>query len=500
MTAPLSGPGFLRPLRPHQERALEALRRSLATGKRRPMLQAPTGFGKTLTAAHIIRRALDKGNRVAFCVPALSLIDQTVAAFEREGICDVGVMQAAHERTDPTQPVQICSVQTAARREKPDVDLVMIDEAQLAYQSIFKWMEDCPNVPFIGLSATPWTKGLGKHYDDLIIAATTADLIKQTYLSQFAVFAPSEPDLEGVHTVGGDFNEGELAERCNTTTLVGDVVATWLERGENRPTLCYGVDRAHATHLKQRFDEAGTAAEYIDCFTDRLERERIFDRFRAGDVRVISNVATLAVGVDLPMVSCIIDARPTKSEMRYVQTIGRGLRTAPGKDKCLILDHAGNALRLGLVTDIHHDHLDDGEPRQGADRDRSRKPKPRLCDECKAVLPHGTMTCPECGTVKQATTPVLEADGSLVEFGSGGRSSAAPSMREKADFYGELLWIARERGYAHGWAPHKYRERFGVWPNDARVRSAAPAPPSLKTKNWIRSLAIAFAKGRRACG
>ena len=109
----------LRPLRPHQERALEALRGSLATGKRRPMLQAPTGFGKTLTAARIIQRALDKGKRVAFVVPALSLIDQTVAAFEAEGIRSIGVMQGIHDRTDRDQPVQVCSVQTLARRKRP---------------------------------------------------------------------------------------------------------------------------------------------------------------------------------------------------------------------------------------------------------------------------------------------------------------------------------------------------------------------------------------------
>jgi DNA repair protein RadD len=95
----------LRHLFPHQERALVALRGSLAAGKRRPMLQAPTGFGKTLTAAHIIQRALDKGKRVAFIVPALSLIDQTVAAFEAEGILCIGVMQGIHERTDRNQPV-----------------------------------------------------------------------------------------------------------------------------------------------------------------------------------------------------------------------------------------------------------------------------------------------------------------------------------------------------------------------------------------------------------
>ena len=173
----------LRPLRLHQERALEALRGSLAAGKRRPMLQAPTGFGKTLTAAHIIQRALDKGKRVAFVVPALSLIDQTVAAFEAEGIHCVGVMQGAHERTDRDQPVQVCSVQTLARRKRPEVDLVLVDEAHQQHREIFRWMKDCPSIPFIGLSATPWARGLGKYYDDLITAATTADLIRDGFIS-----------------------------------------------------------------------------------------------------------------------------------------------------------------------------------------------------------------------------------------------------------------------------------------------------------------------------
>ena len=161
------------------------------------MLQAPTGFGKTLTAAHIIQRALDKGHAVIFTVPALSLIDQTVAALEAEGIDCVGVMQADHERTDASQPVQVCSVQTIARRTKPSAGLVLIDEAHLSFKAIHEWMADpaWARVPFVGLSATPWTKGLGKHYDDLIVAATTASLIAQGYLSKFIVYAPSEPDL-----------------------------------------------------------------------------------------------------------------------------------------------------------------------------------------------------------------------------------------------------------------------------------------------------------------
>ena len=264
----------LRPLRSHQERALESLRASLASGHHRPMLQAPTGFGKTLTAAHIIQRALDKGKRVALTVPALSLIDQTVAAFEAEGIHCIGVMQGIHERTDREQPVQVCSVQTVARRKRPDVDLVIVDEAHQMHKEIFRWMKDFPSIPFIGLSATPWARGLGKYYDDLIIAATTADLIRDAYLSPFVAFAPSEPDLANVRTVAGDFHEGELAEAMDMPVVTGDMVETWLKRGEGRPTFCFCVNRRHAQHVAERFLEAGVCAEYMDGDTPAKSARR----------------------------------------------------------------------------------------------------------------------------------------------------------------------------------------------------------------------------------
>jgi DNA repair protein RadD len=489
----------LRPLRPHQTSALEALRRSLMSGKRRVMIQGPTGFGKTLLAAHIIQRALDKGNRVIFTVPALSLIDQTCAAFRAEGIECVGIMQGDHPGTDAEQPVQVGSVQTFARRQKPDAAIVLSDEAHLAFKWVHEWMADpaWSKVPFIGLSATPWTKGLAKHYDDLIVAATTGNLIRDGFLSPFVVFAPSEPDLSGVKTVAGDYHEGQLAERCNTTKLVGDVVETWQARGEDRPTLVYGVNRAHAEHLQQRFVEADVAAEFIDCFVEREDRERIFGRFRSGETRIICNVATLAVGIDLD-VRCIVDARPTKSEMRFVQTIGRGLRTAPGKDKLIVFDHGGNALRLGLVTDIHHDRLDDGAPRRASERGERSKPLPRLCEECKAVVAYGAKVCSACGTPMRAKTDVHHTDGELVEFGERRRGRHEPTLTEKSKFFGELKFIATVRGYSAGWAAHKYREKFLAWPNEPQVRGAMPSEPSLKTANWIRSRAIAFARRRSA--
>ncbi len=329
-----------RPLRPHQERALSALCLSFASGHRRPMLQLPTGAGKTRIAAEIIIGARAKGNAVIFTAPAISLVDQTVAAFEAEGIDCIGVMQGDHPRTDPSMPVQVCSVQTLARREKPGAAIVLADEAHLTFESVYGWMADqyWQSVPFIGLSATPWTHGLGRHYDDLIIPATTGDLIRTGFLCPFVASAPSSPDLMGVRTTAGDYNEEDLAERCNTATLVADIVDTWFRLGEHISTA--------------------------------ILRERIFDRSRAGDVRVVCNVATLTVGVNLPMVSCVIDARPTNSEMRFVQTIGRGLHTS-GQEQS---DRA-RPRRQSFTARDHSRHPPRSSRRRRAAP--SRQPRPR---------------------------------------------------------------------------------------------------------------------------
>ncbi len=151
------------------------------------MLQAPTGFGKTVVGAALVKGSLAKGRRILFVVPALSLIDQTVRSFFTEGIHDVGVIQGSHPMTDASKPVQVASIQTLQRRAIPPFDIVVVDEAHRWFEMLGVWMADpaWQRVPFVGLSATPWTKGLGKFYDDLIQVTTTAELIEAGYLSPF---------------------------------------------------------------------------------------------------------------------------------------------------------------------------------------------------------------------------------------------------------------------------------------------------------------------------
>lgn len=475
----------MRPLRPHQLQAIAGLRLSLGSGHRRVIVQAPTGFGKTLLASHIVSGALAKGNRVMFVVPSLSLIDQTVQRFGEDGILAVGVIQADHYLTDYSKPVQVCSVDTLKRRNFPPSDLVILDECHRWHKFYGQWMSDPEwlGVPFIGLSATPWTRGLGKHFSDLIIASTTRELIDDGYLSDFRVFAPTHPDLTGVKIVAGDYHEGQLADAVDRPPLVADIVRTWQDHGEGRPTLLFAVNRAHAKHLQDAFIAGGVSAGYIDAYTDAADRKVIEKEFHAGTIKVVCNVGCLTTGIDWD-VRCIILARPTRSEMLFVQMVGRSLRTAEGKKDALIFDHSDTHLRLGFVTDIYHDELDTGKKKE-AKQAVKKEALPKECAKCHFLKPPKVSLCPVCGFKPSAQSEVEHVDGELIEVTKGA------SKAEKQRWYSMLMSHARSRGYSDGWIANQYRKKFAVWP---RQLEAVCVTPDAEVAGYIKSRQIAYAK------
>lgn len=476
-----------RPLRPHQRTAMQMLREKLIAGKRRVVLQMPTGAGKTRTAAEIVAGALAKGNRVCFTVPAISLIDQTVEAFEQEGIDCLGVIQASHPRTHYGMPVQVASVQTLARRElEMTFDVVVVDECHLRFEVISEWMQREPKTVFIGLSATPWARGMADDWETLVRPVSMQELIDAGFLSPFRVFAPSHPDLTGVRTVAGDYHEGQLGEVMGESRLVADVVDTWLKRAERRPTLVFAVNRAHARQLQEQFGSAGVAMGYCDAYVDLIERQVLFERLAKGELAGIVNVGTLTTGVDAD-IRCIVMARPTKSEMLFVQCIGRGLRTAPGKDDCLILDHADNHARLGFVTDIHHPELLAGKDKRPETRKEKGEVMPRECPSCGVLKAKGG-ECPSCGFTPSRQSEIEFEEGELVEVKPG-----KPDREAKQAFYSQLLAVAAERGRSPGWVAHAYRDKFKVWPRGLDAVWAVPSPEVL---SWVKAKDIRFAKRR----
>jgi hypothetical protein len=252
------------------------------------------------------------------------------------------------------------------------------------------------------------------------------------------------------------------------------------------------VNRSHAKKMQEKFEEAGVPCGYIDGTMDADQRERVFEKYRAGELKIIASVGCLVVGVDED-VRCIIFLVLTKSEMKWVQAGGRGLRLADGKDHLLLLDHSGTCEALGLFTDIHHETLDTHDPKEKGQPFQDKKPpKPYKCKACNAIVPKGREVCPICHAKMPKPPTPRHVDGELVEV-KGGKRKAERIELPRAEWFGGLLWIARERGYKEGWAANQYRAKFGVWPNGM---TKTPTPPKPEVQRWERHKRIQWAMSK----
>jgi DNA repair protein RadD len=490
--------------RPDQAEAICSLRALMRTTKR-GILQAPTGAGKTVIMSDLVSRAQQKCKRVIITVPALSLIDQTVAALAQQGVFHTGVIQANNRLTDLSMPVQVASVQTLQRRwrdgQMPEADLVLVDEVHRTFDFFAKWMPDEKwlRVPFIGFSATPWTEGLGRLYENnLLVANTISNLIAQKILVPFRTFAPDSPDLTGVRMTRGDFNAADLDEIMRPKRLVANIVETWRGLARGRVTVCFCCSRAHAEQLTKEFTEAGIGAGYMDCETPLPERREVRRKMLRGEITVVCNVDIVGIGVDWPEVSCIIYARPTMADHRFVQNIGRGLRACEGKEDLLILDHSTTTQRLGFVDEIYNYHtgLDETKIKVAAQK---AVLLPKECPSCHLLKPPRVAVCPHCGFNAIAhADPVPVQRGTLREMRPGDMGNDwKKALPDKQHCWGQLVWYGRSHGHKPGWAAVAVQKIFGTWPPRGEPDPATVVEPTRPLLLWILEEKESFKKDQR---
>lgn len=484
-------------LRPYQNEAINAMRRSFKRGAKSIVLMLPTGAGKTHIAADMIRNAVSLGNRCLFVCDRIELIDQTSARFHAEGISH-GVIQADHPWYFPEEPVQVCSIQTLARRKTERYDLLVIDEAHTLHKAHINLMQ--ANTGWVvGLTATPFAKGMGKHFDELVCPVTAEYLIENGYLCRYEAYGPNTVDVSGIKMVRGDFDQEELGKRVDQPKLVADVVQTWLKRAGGRRTICFATNIAHSKHLVNEFQRQGVVAEHLDCYTGRdaetSSRKEVIDRFRTGKTLVLCNVDILTKGFDVPEVSCVIQARPTKSLMVHIQQVGRGLRTAPGKEECIILDHAGNHERLGFIDGDLPTFLDGSEKKFGraGKKEERESPLPKACPSCDFLKPAGVRKCPACGLIPEHVEDVETAEGELEKLKKKARKDY--SLEEKRSFLGGLnMWCFSKgwrpgRGGCFGTALKMYEQKFGCQPPSS-IDWGYRCTVGEDVKNWLKHCAI----------
>lgn len=477
-----------------QAEAVEQLRDNIRQGVRNQILSAPTGSGKTICATYLIRECHEKGKKAIFVADRISLIDQTSAVLDEYGVPH-GVIQGDHWRYRPYERIQVASPQTLARRKWPaGLDLIIVDEAHTSHRTTLRQIgkRECVT---IGLTATPFSRGMAKHYDAVVSVTTTHRLIEDGWLAPFRVYAPSEPDMDGAKVSAGEWTVSEASQR--SIPIVGDCVREYLSHADGRKFLAFGADVAHCEEIQRQFQAAGVQVGLYSYRTPDGERADMLTEFRKPDsyLRGLTSVSALAKGFDVEDVSCIIMARPLRSSLsEHIQILGRGLRrdpTDPDKE-CLVLDHAGNCLRFWDAMNEFFDsgchELDDGKRKKKSKQKPDEKKAGRKCPACSHVhgyAPH----CPACGHEYPRKKRVHE-EGRLEELGEG----AAATRAVKQEFYSQLLGVCENRGYKDGWAAHKYRERFSVWPNGL---AKDPKPPTADTKRWVQSRLIAWAKAKK---
>ena len=354
--------------RPFQLQAHEALRNGFRLGHKNQLIMAPTGAGKTYLGLRICNEAIQKGRRAVFLCDRTTLINQTSDVADKYGMDNHGIIQANHWRRRPDSLFQIASVQTIAKREFwPQMDVLVVDEAHTAYKA---WTDfaKATDATVIGLSATPFTTGLGKVFSNIINATTMHDLTQSGVLVPMRIFSCSKPDMTGAETKGGEWTEKAAEER--ELKIVGDVVSDWHKFGDNRKTIVFGATIKHCEELARSFISSGVMAAVFTSETTAKERELLLDEYRKPNshLKVLISVEALAKGFDVPDVGCICDARPLrKSLSTAIQMWGRGLRSSPETNKkdCHLLDFSGNIIRFFEdFSDIYFNglaELDDGE-------------------------------------------------------------------------------------------------------------------------------------------
>jgi|tagenome__1003787_1003787.scaffolds.fasta_scaffold20962856_4 DNA repair protein RadD len=497
-------------LRPYQRAVVADFHREVAAGRKRVLLVAPTGAGKTILAAAIIQASAADRKPALVLAHRREIVGQT-----SNKLWDVGIRHGIIQAGTPPRPfedVQVASVQTLWSRamrsnamELPVAELLVIDEAHHCPAETYQKIIDAyPDAVLLGLTATPCRgdgRGLGGIFETLIECPQVAQLIEEKFLVRTRCYAPVVPDLSGVRTQAGDYVESQLAERMDKPQLIGDAVTHWHKFGERRKTVAFAVNVPHSLHICNEFIKSGVRAEHIDGSTPKAERDAALQQLASGEIELISNCMVLTEGWDMPEVGCVILARPTKKMGLYRQMIGRVLRPAPGKVDAIVLDHSGAVYRHGFVEDPVEWTLDpDTKAESSAHRERGNRggtgPSIVECANCGALRVGGD-PCFHCGYLPQRTPRAVDvADGELARVDRRDRrASVAFDPIERERWHRMLVHICREREYKPGWAACKYKDKFGAWP---KSRFVEPLEPTLEVRSWVHSRNIAFARRKSA--
>lgn len=398
-------------LRPYQRAAIDGLYNYWSDKKGdNPVVVAPTGSGKSLIIAHLIKDAMSyPGTRVLILTHVKELLEQNaselVALYPE---ADVGFYSASLKKKVLRKPITFAGIQSIHKKAYqivPAPDLVIVDEAHLIpknygtrYNKFLSDLRICNRgVKVVGLTATPYRldsgylhEGDNAIFDGIAYDIPVADLMEQGFLAPvISKSGVKTIDLSNVGKRGGEYIESELAKAASDPELVTETVAEIVRYGaERKAWLVFACGVNHAELLRAEFETHGIAADVVTGADGMSARAEKIERFRRGGSKCLINVNVLTTGFNVPHVDLVAIVRATESTGLYIQIVGRGTRIAPGKENCLVLDYGDNVMRHGFIDKI--------KPKIKGRTENGEAPV-KKCPECLTVNHAAVRVCIECG-------------------------------------------------------------------------------------------------------
>lgn len=459
-------------LRPYQRQCADAVLACLERRKN-PILVLATGAGKTVICTDIFRTVLGNTRwRLGFFVHRRELLHQASRALRDVGIPH-GIVAPGHE--PGSERVHVASIDTVVSRiGKGDpatsrwfegLDLANLDEGHHIAAETYSKIALRMHGRRMSLSATPYRldgKGLGDFFDEAVTGPGMRELVEMGFLAPLEIYAPNiAVDLSLAKKVGADYRLGDIQAIMDTDDLNREAVRAYGRWTPGEPSLafCTGID--HAARMAEAFRKAGWSAVSVDGTMKDDDRDAAVEGLRDGAIQVLTSCQILGEGLDIPMVSSAILARPTLSTMLLMQQVGRSMRPHPDKGAARIIDMVGNIKAHGMPD----------EPRQwslkGGIKGLEKLVTPtRRCPWCCRVHRWAPVCItPGCGYRYPTVAAPQVGRARLAKVG-GVHAEVIATLR-----FPELLRMVEDATYAEGLAIAAIRGYPAAWVD--RIRAAA---------------------------
>lgn len=397
-------------LRDYQELSISMLYEWIANNSGHPVINLPTGSGKSVVIATLCERAVKQWpeTRILMLVSSKELVQQNINKLRSiwKG-APLGIYAASLNKRELNEPITYANIGSIKNKASliGHIDLCIVDECDMishkqegSYRNLIDdLLVTNPNMRVVGYTASPFRLGHGlitdgtALFDEIIEPTSIEELIARGYLAPLrSKITQQRLSTEGVHRRGGEFIEKELQEAVDKDYINQAVVDEAIDIASDRRHLlffCSGVK--HAEHINEILLSRGISSATLSGSTPSKERDKIISDFTSGKIRALTNCNILSVGFDFPDLDCIVMLRPTMSPRLYMQVAGRGTRLKSHAKDCLFLDFAGVVMQHGPITAI--------EPPKRKGEITGGEAPVKLCETCHEIVHASAKVCPACG-------------------------------------------------------------------------------------------------------